>query len=166
MAGVMQVATLFGDRNDLWSGADKAHLAAKDVDELWKFIEAEAPQKSAEPRVSGIVVVFVRFTSVLGAIDIELTFAAIVFHCSKLVDGEGLLAFTYALLAVEHALSKAQPDRQSDSEDDRTENEKNQQPNNRVKRPLEPSLIGRTVMHDPKIVSGSLRRTIDGFSRL
>ena len=52
---VVEVATLFGDRWDLRTWTDQAHLAAEDVDDLWKFIEAQLAEATTEAGVAWVV---------------------------------------------------------------------------------------------------------------
>ena len=162
----MQVAAFLGDCDNFRPRPHQTHLPPDNVDELRQFIEAEAPQESAESGVARIIVVLVLGTSIGNLVEIDLAFAAVGLHRTKLVNRKGLLTGAYALLAVEHTLPKASPDSEGDPDDDGTGNNKNEKPANGVDGPLKASLIGRLTTDDPKIIGRRNSQTFCCLSRL
>lgn len=155
VTGMIEVATLAGYVDYLRPRSNEAHLAPKDIDELWKFIEADSSQKPPEAGVARIVIGLVIVTAVnlLSVENSNVTLASVVTHRPELVNGERPLALTNAFLGVQHTLAEAPTDRSADYAHYRGERDRCGRTYDDVEGALEPTLIKRAWPNDVQVIT-------------
>jgi len=145
MARVVEVTALLSDVYNLGSGPNQAHFAPNDVEELGKFIEAEASKYASNSGVPRIVVALVCPSTIVDMRNVKLILATVGRHRAELVDRERLLTSTNTLLAVQDAFAKAQTNHQRNRKDRRTGDEQYRKTTNDVEPPLDAAFVGRSL---------------------
>lgn len=149
---MVEVTALAGHIDHFGARPNQAHLAAHDVEQLRKLVEAQPAQQPTEAGVARVVVVFVFAAAILVVGELELALASIRAHRAELVDREGRTFNADALLAVQDALAKASAHRNGNDRHDWQRAQEGEAAEDDVEGSLDTSLVDRSITDDPKIV--------------
>ena len=115
MIGIPEQWKLFDEH---WARPNQRHVAANDVEDLWRLIDAPTPQELAKVRDAGILAVTIRNATIWVTDDCITHVLGTHHHRAELLHRDELSTAADSLLAIEHrpTTRELHPDRRNEHE--------------------------------------------------
>jgi hypothetical protein len=149
------------DAHQLGAGANEAHVAFDDIEQLRQLVEAPLANETADRRVARIVEAFVGLPAI-AAIEVRVVRPTVVHHRPELDHAERLAVATDALLAKEDVGTEHQAHREGDTGDDRKEDHETEERTDEVDATLEESIVDTDNSNDRGVDRRACRGTRGG----